>query len=64
MNLLLYLPVVIPSILILFSSLTVLFMDKDDRGYQASVGLTAGTLLVSLAILGISLVLYSQDPYT
>ncbi|ABP96043.1 MULTISPECIES: NADH-quinone oxidoreductase subunit NuoN [Metallosphaera] len=57
MNLLLYLPVVIPSILILFSSLTVLFMDKDDRGYQASVGLTAGTLLVSLAILGISLVL-------
>ncbi|BBL48052.1 NADH-quinone oxidoreductase subunit NuoN [Metallosphaera sedula] len=57
MNLLLYLPVVIPSILILFSSLAVLFMDKDDRGYRASVGLTAGTLLVSLAILGISLVL-------
>ncbi|BCS91593.1 NADH-quinone oxidoreductase subunit NuoN [Metallosphaera javensis (ex Sakai et al. 2022)] len=57
MNLAPYLPVVIPSILILFSSITVLFMDKDDRGYQGALGLTAGTLLASLVVLGVSLIL-------
>ncbi|MCG3108718.1 F(420)H(2) dehydrogenase subunit N [Metallosphaera sp. J1] len=57
MNLAPYLPVVIPSILILFSSIAVLFMDKDDRGYQGALGLTAGTLLASLVVLGVSLIL-------
>ncbi|MEM3271597.1 MAG: NADH-quinone oxidoreductase subunit NuoN, partial [Metallosphaera sp.] len=51
-----YVPIVATSIIILFSSISVLFMD-NDKNYKSALYLTSGSLILTLAILTISLYL-------
>lgn len=51
-----YVPIVATSIVILFSSISVLFMD-NDKNYKSALYLTSGSLILTLAILTISLYL-------
>lgn len=62
MNYLLYLPIIIPSLLILFSSIAVLFMDRDEGSYERALGLTYGTLVITLAVIIVSLSLGMYGP--
>ncbi|QKQ99500.1 NADH-quinone oxidoreductase subunit NuoN [Metallosphaera tengchongensis] len=67
MSYLLYLPVAIPSLVILFSSLAVLFIDKGrEEDYRLAYGLTSATVIVTLAVLiaSLSLRLYNYSIFS
>ncbi|MEM0200186.1 MAG: NADH-quinone oxidoreductase subunit NuoN, partial [Saccharolobus sp.] len=53
MNIIYYLPILIPSILILFSSIAVLFIDnnRDNHRFKASFFISFVSMIISLGVI-------------